>query len=567
MDDCTDVRTCGHACVMYSGTKKFGLDKSSSKCCECLHTDGSAPTIYIDGLGEQRCPRWQFYCSACVCRCAPDGAIMWDAGKMKRVDVFVPGTRQMASRALAPKTAPAVPAVARAPAEWLLTARQTMQELSGGTDNWAHTPQEETQWECGRCTFAQAMTACEMCGELRCPSANDAEVAADGWACPRCTFQNAMGMPRCEICQNAAPPTSRPGPRSMPIDKSRQVDSAARGRVAIAATASAKKSAAASAAERRTTPVAALTSPRARPKPRAGKGRGARLPSLARDDEATPGADVGMADEVDACWNDCLAPPPAAEVRQAVEEAMIAAAVGETEEEAAVEVAPEEWVSVEGDGDLDGCVVDLGSLSAPLSRHGTTPRLPSTPPSATPPAVAGAAVPGAEEAEWDLLSLGGSEECTKKAALSEETEDWEAASEAASEAVSEALENRSFADTEAWETESELGATVDPDEGASGTSGTEDGHGTAMAAAVASCVLEPVSEGEACSSWAARLRAPAAAPPPARARRASNNAATALAGAAAKGGRWKPSEQLPKGTKPPPKRLVPRWGEVAFAYS
>jgi len=272
-------------------------------------------------------------------------------------------------------------------------------------------------------------------------------------------------------------------------------------------------------------------------------------------------------DEVDACWNDCLAPPPAAEVRQAVEEAMIAAAVGETEEEAAVEVAPEEWVSVEGDGDLDGCVVDLGSLSAPLSRHGTTPRLPSTPPSATPPAVAGAAVPGAEEAEWDLLSLGGSEECTKKAALSEETEDWEAASEAASEAVSEALENRSFADTEAWETESELGATVDPDEGASGTSGTEDGHGTAMAAAVASCVLEPVSEGEACSSWAARLRAPAAAPPPARARRASNNAATALAGAAAKGGRWKPSEQLPKGTKPPPKRLVPRWGEVAFAYS
>ena len=50
------MMACGHACVMYAGTKST----AKTKCCECLHTETSAPTIYIDGLGEQACPRWQF---------------------------------------------------------------------------------------------------------------------------------------------------------------------------------------------------------------------------------------------------------------------------------------------------------------------------------------------------------------------------------------------------------------------------------------------------------------------------------------------------------------------------
>merc|ERR1719420_604424 len=119
--------SCGHACAMYAGT-----EHTSNLCCECLHTDTAAPTIYIDGLGEQRCPRWQFYCSACVCRCAPDGATMWDAGKMRKVDVFLPGTRELASKTpLKPTQTEATDA---APAPWIQTARQTMRELALATD-------------------------------------------------------------------------------------------------------------------------------------------------------------------------------------------------------------------------------------------------------------------------------------------------------------------------------------------------------------------------------------------------------------------------------------------------
>ena len=84
--------------------------KRRTKCCECMHTATESPCIYIDGLGERPCPRWQFYCAACIRRCAPDDGTVWDAGKMTRVPVFEPGTRTLMSAA--PKGAVAQAAVA-----------------------------------------------------------------------------------------------------------------------------------------------------------------------------------------------------------------------------------------------------------------------------------------------------------------------------------------------------------------------------------------------------------------------------------------------------------------------
>ena len=134
---------CGHECTLYAGmamstSASSCWSKRSTKCCECMHTATEEPCIYIDGLGEQTCPRWQFYCAACVSRCAPDGGTMWDAGKMTRVLVFEPGTRMLmnaapkavtqtaaASQAKVAAAAAAVTAAA-APAAWLGVARQTL---------------------------------------------------------------------------------------------------------------------------------------------------------------------------------------------------------------------------------------------------------------------------------------------------------------------------------------------------------------------------------------------------------------------------------------------------------
>ena len=134
---------CGHECTLYAGmamstSASSFWSKRSTKCCECMHTATEEPCIYIDGLGEQTCPRWQFYCAACISRCAPDGGTMWDAGKMKRVLVFGPGTRVLmnaapkavtqtaaASQAKVAAAAAAVTA-APAPAAWLGVARQTL---------------------------------------------------------------------------------------------------------------------------------------------------------------------------------------------------------------------------------------------------------------------------------------------------------------------------------------------------------------------------------------------------------------------------------------------------------
>ena len=134
---------CGHECTLYAGmamstSASSCWSKRSTKCCECMHTATEEPCIYIDGLGEQTCPRWQFYCAACISRCAPDGGTMWDAGKMKRVLVFEPGTRVLmnaapkavtqtaaASQAKVAAAAAAVTA-APAPAAWLGVARQTL---------------------------------------------------------------------------------------------------------------------------------------------------------------------------------------------------------------------------------------------------------------------------------------------------------------------------------------------------------------------------------------------------------------------------------------------------------
>ena len=149
MKDTQDKTTlaCGHECTLYAGmvmstsAASSCWSKGSTECCECMHTATEEPCIYIDGLGEQPCPRWQFYCAACVCRCAPDGGTMWDAGKMKRVLVFEPGTRTLmsaapnavtqAAAASQAKVAAAAAAVtaAAAPAEWLGVARQTLQAV------------------------------------------------------------------------------------------------------------------------------------------------------------------------------------------------------------------------------------------------------------------------------------------------------------------------------------------------------------------------------------------------------------------------------------------------------
>ena len=144
MKDTQDKTTlaCGHECTLYAGmvmstsAASSCWSKGSTECCECMHTATEEPCIYIDGLGEQPCPRWQFYCAACVRRCAPDGGTMWDAGKMKRVLVFEPGTRTLMSAApnaatQAAKVAAAAAAVtaAAAPAEWLGVARQTLQAV------------------------------------------------------------------------------------------------------------------------------------------------------------------------------------------------------------------------------------------------------------------------------------------------------------------------------------------------------------------------------------------------------------------------------------------------------
>ena len=97
----TMILACGHECTLYAGMMSTSgcWSKRHTKCCECMHTATESPCIYIDGLGERPCPRWQFYCAACIRRCAPDDGTMWDAGKMTRVPVFEPGTRTLMSAA------------------------------------------------------------------------------------------------------------------------------------------------------------------------------------------------------------------------------------------------------------------------------------------------------------------------------------------------------------------------------------------------------------------------------------------------------------------------------------
>jgi len=132
----TMTLACGHECTLYAGMMSTSgcWRKRHTKCCECMHTATESPCIYIDGLGERPCPRWQFYCAACIRRCAPDDGIMWDAGKMTRVPVFEPGTRTLMSAA--PKRAVAQAAVASranvamaAPSAWLDVARQTLHDM------------------------------------------------------------------------------------------------------------------------------------------------------------------------------------------------------------------------------------------------------------------------------------------------------------------------------------------------------------------------------------------------------------------------------------------------------
>ena len=132
----TMTLACGHECTLYAGMMSTSgcWSKRHTKCCECMHTATESPCIYIDGLGERPCPRWQFYCAACIRRCAPDDSTMWDAGKMTRVPVFEPGTRTLMSAA--PKRAVAQAAVASranvamaAPSAWLDAARQTLHDI------------------------------------------------------------------------------------------------------------------------------------------------------------------------------------------------------------------------------------------------------------------------------------------------------------------------------------------------------------------------------------------------------------------------------------------------------
>ena len=132
----TMTLACGHECTMYAGMMSTSgcLSKRRTKCCECMHTATESPCIYIDGLGERPCPRWQFYCAACIHRCAPDDGTVWDAGKMTRVPVFEPGTRTLMSAV--PERAVAQAAVASranvamaAPSAWLDVARQTLHDI------------------------------------------------------------------------------------------------------------------------------------------------------------------------------------------------------------------------------------------------------------------------------------------------------------------------------------------------------------------------------------------------------------------------------------------------------
>ena len=132
----TMTLACGHECTLYAGMMSTSgcWSKRHTKCCECMHTATESPCIYIDGLGERPCPRWQFYCAACIRRCAPDDGTMWDAGKMTRVPVFEPGTRTLMSAA--PKRAVAQAAVVSranvamaAPSAWLDVARQTLHDM------------------------------------------------------------------------------------------------------------------------------------------------------------------------------------------------------------------------------------------------------------------------------------------------------------------------------------------------------------------------------------------------------------------------------------------------------
>ena len=134
---------CGHECTLYAGMDSTCMNscwsKRPTKCCECMHTATERSCIYIDGLGEQPCPRWQFYCGTCSRRCAPDGSTMWDAGKMTRVLVFEPGTRTLMSampKAVTQtaavsqaKVAAAAAAAAAAPSAWLDVARRTLRAV------------------------------------------------------------------------------------------------------------------------------------------------------------------------------------------------------------------------------------------------------------------------------------------------------------------------------------------------------------------------------------------------------------------------------------------------------
>ena len=137
------------------------------KCCACLHTSNEASNIHIDGIGMKSCPRYQFYCAECVCRCAQPltNATIWNVALGKRVPVF-----EEDGRTLARTWVPPVRAVERGarteatePADWMVTAKQTLAEIKLAA--------EKPKWP----------------------------------VCATCTFENAPGVARCEMCGTAAP--------------------------------------------------------------------------------------------------------------------------------------------------------------------------------------------------------------------------------------------------------------------------------------------------------------------------------------------------------------------------
>ena len=70
---------CGHECTLYAGmamstSASSFWSKRSTKCCECMHTATEEPCIYIDGLGEQTCPRWQFTAQPALAAAHPTAA-------------------------------------------------------------------------------------------------------------------------------------------------------------------------------------------------------------------------------------------------------------------------------------------------------------------------------------------------------------------------------------------------------------------------------------------------------------------------------------------------------------